>query len=159
MEKIAAHREGLLHRAFSVLVFNSKGELLLQKRAEGKYHSPGLWSNTCCGHPRPGEDIGSAARRRLVEEMGLGCELEPAFTFRYEASMGNGLAESEMDHVFIGSTDDLPSPNADEVSDWRYVDRTSLEQGLSSYAARFTVWLPLCVWRAWDHHVRGVRGS
>lgn len=151
MEKMAAHREGLLHRAFSVFIFNSRGELLLQQRALSKYHSPGLWSNTCCGHPRPGEDVRSAAGRRLKEEMGLSCELLPVFHFSYRAELGDGMIEHELDHVFIGVTDQQPRPAASELSDWRFVTHDVLHEELDLDGSRFTAWFPVCVWRAWDH--------
>ena len=102
MEKMEAHLLGVLHRAFSIFIFNSKGEFLLQQRAQGKYHNGGLWTNTCCSHPNPGEDILKAASRRLSEEMGFQTSLSPAFTFIYKASFDNGLTEHEFDHVFTG---------------------------------------------------------
>jgi len=107
-EKINAHRKGLLHRAFSIFVFNSKNELLLQKRAADKYHSGGLWSNTCCSHPRPGENLKDAAHRRLQEEMGFDCSLREVFSFLYKKSFDNGLTEHELDHVFFGKFDGIP---------------------------------------------------
>ncbi|HNK86555.1 MAG TPA: isopentenyl-diphosphate Delta-isomerase, partial [Flavobacteriales bacterium] len=102
MEKLEAHRVGALHRAFSIFIFNREGRLLLQQRADGKYHSPGLWTNSCCGHPRPGEPTMKAAQRRLHEELGIRCELTEEFTFSYRAEFGNGLIEHELDHVFFG---------------------------------------------------------
>ena len=152
MEKLAVHREGLLHRAFSVFVFDGDGRLLLQRRASGKYHSPGLWSNTCCGHPRPGEETRAAARRRLVEEMGLRCELTYVHSFIYRAELGNGLWEHELDHVFVGTTRNEPSPHPDEVAEWRAVPRAALEAELVNAPDAFTVWFPQCVHAAWDHH-------
>lgn len=152
MEKLAVHREGLLHRAFSVFVFDGDGRLLLQRRASGKYHSPGLWSNTCCGHPRPGEDTLAAARRRLVEEMGLRCELVPVHAFVYRADLGNGLWEHELDHVFVGTTRNAPQPHPDEVAEWRAMPRAALEAELAHAPGAFTVWFPQCVRAAWDHH-------
>lgn len=152
MEKLAAHRSGLLHRAFSIFVFDGEGRLLLQRRALGKYHSPGLWSNTCCGHPRPGEDLVAAAQRRLMEEMGLQCDLHYAFSFVYQADLGQGLSEHELDHVFVASTANTPHPDADEVAEWRPIHRGALEQELAATTADFTAWFPLCVARAWDHH-------
>lgn len=151
MEKLAAHREGLLHRAFSVFIFDGDGRLLLQRRALGKYHSPGLWSNTCCGHPRPGEDTLSAAQRRLVEEMGLHCELRHVHSFMYRADLGNGLWEHELDHVFVGTTPSEPLPNPDEVAEWRAVPRVALEEELAHAPGDFTVWFPQCVHTVWDH--------
>ena len=110
MEKLAAHREGRLHRAFSVFVFNAKGELLLQQRAATKYHSASLWTNTCCGHPRPGETLVAAGERRLKEEMGLSIPLRTTFHFTYRAELEHGLVEHEMDHVLIGTSDLDPHP-------------------------------------------------
>lgn len=153
MEKLAAHREGRLHRAFSVFVFDGAGRLLLQRRALGKYHSPGLWSNTCCGHPRPGEDTLAAAQRRLMEEMGLHCELEHVHSFIYRADLGDGLWEHELDHVFVGTTRDEPRPHPDEVAEWRAVPRAALEEELAHAPGGFTVWFPRCVHTAWDHHL------
>jgi isopentenyl-diphosphate delta-isomerase len=125
-EKLRAHAEGALHRAFSVIVFNRRGELLLQCRAGGKYHSAGLWTNTCCGHPRPGEDTLVAARRRLGEEMGIDCDLQPLFGLRYRADFANGLAENEYDHVFVGRYDGEPRPDPGEVQAWRWAPLDSL---------------------------------
>ena len=119
MSKLRAHQEGRLHRAVSVLVRDSTGALLLQRRSAEKYHSPGLWSNSCCGHPRPGESPLAAAARRLREELGLDCELTHAFTFTYEAALGDGMREHEVDHVFVGQTDDVPVPDPAEIGEWR----------------------------------------
>ena len=151
MEKLAAHREGLLHRAFSVFIFNTKGELLMQQRAPTKYHSAGLWSNTCCGHPRPGEALADAGERRLVEEMGLSVKLRPVFNFTYTAKLEGGLVEKEIDHVLLGSVDIDPKPDPEEACDWRWVDRATLEIVLAERPGLFTAWFPLCVKRAWDH--------
>ncbi|MBP6310721.1 MAG: isopentenyl-diphosphate Delta-isomerase [Flavobacteriales bacterium] len=151
MEKLAAHREGMLHRAFSVFVFNDHGELLLQQRASSKYHSAGLWTNTCCGHPRPGETIQEAAGRRLFEEMGVKIELTPVFHFVYRAELENGLVENELDHVLIGRFSKDPDPDPSEASDWRWVQRESLARELKEYPKLFTAWFPLCVWNAWGH--------
>src|SRR6186713_1579239 len=105
MDKMEAHKQGLLHRAFSVFIFNSKGEMLLQQRAFNKYHSGGLWTNACCGHPSPGEQTVAAARRRLMEEMGFTTGLEELFDFTYQHAFENGLTEHEYDHVFAGTWD------------------------------------------------------
>ena len=153
MEKIAAHREGMLHRAFSVFIFNSSGELLLQQRAKGKYHSPGLWSNTCCGHPRPGEATQQAAERRLKEEMGTTVQLHPALRFMYRADLDNGLVEHELDHVLVGKCDDDPDPDTSEAMDWRWVGRADLEKEMRAHPALFTAWFPLCAWQAWDAYL------
>lgn len=153
MEKIAAHREGMLHRAFSVFIFNSRGELLLQQRAQGKYHSAGLWSNTCCGHPRPGEATQQAAERRLKEEMGTTVQLHPALRFVYRADLDSGLVEHELDHVLVGRCDDDPDPDASEAMDWRWVGRSDLEKEVRAHPALFTAWFHLCAWQAWDAYM------
>jgi len=144
MEKLRAHELGVLHRAFSVFLLNGKGEILLQQRAAEKYHSPGLWSNTCCSHPRPGEEVHDAARRRLREEMGLDCALQPLYRFVYRAAFGNGLTEHEYDHVFVGRCDDEPTLNPDEVQAWRYADIEHLRNELSDSPEQYSVWLALC---------------
>ncbi len=142
--KTEAHEKGLLHRAFSVFVFNSTGELLLQQRAEAKYHSPNLWTNTCCSHPRLNETVQEAASRRLVEEMGMRCKLTKTFSFVYRAELENGLIEHEFDHVFIGITDDLPQINLEEVSDFRYQPLESITQQLLDQPEQFTAWFRIC---------------
>src|SRR4030042_6476736 len=113
-EKLKVHKEGKLHRAFSVFIFNSKGELLMQKRAKDKYHSGGLWANTACGHPRANESLVDAAHRRLFEEMGFDCELKEIYKFHYNVRFENGLIENEMDHVFMGKFEDKPNPSPEE---------------------------------------------
>ena len=141
--KLAAHLSGALHRAFSVFVFYRTGNLLLlQRRARTKYHSGGFWANTCCGHPRPGESVHGAAMRRLREEMGLGCELRPLTAFRYRAEVGNGLVEHEYDHILVGHYDGAPSPNPDEVEDWRWVTLNELTAEILRHTDRFAAWLP-----------------
>ena len=144
MEKMEAHQKALLHRAFSVFVFNSKGELLLQQRAAHKYHSPLLWTNTCCSHPRPGEDVGDAANRRLQEEMGMSCELSPTFQFTYIAPFDNGLTEHELDHVFIGISNDEPKINRDEVESYRYLGMSQIEEEMRQNPEKFTSWFKIC---------------
>ncbi|NCX96358.1 MAG: isopentenyl-diphosphate Delta-isomerase [Chitinophagia bacterium] len=144
MEKIQAHKEGRLHRAFSVFIFNSANEMLLQKRATFKYHSPGLWTNTCCSHPREGEHLKFAAMRRLYEEMMIVATIKPAFTFIYNAALDNGLIEHEYDHVFIGKTDKLPIPDSYEVSDWRYISRDALLKEIEQHPYHFTEWFKIC---------------
>lgn len=143
MEKMEAHRKGLLHRAFSVLVFNENGELLLQRRAFGKYHSEGLWTNTCCSHPYPGESILEAGKRRLFEEMGFTCELTEVFSFIYKAELENGLTEHELDHVLVGFSEETPHLNLEEVSafKWMSIDeiKTEMEQNPSHYTAWFRI--------------------
>ncbi len=145
MDKMKAHELGLLHRAFSIFVFNSRGELLLHQRAAHKYHSGGLWTNTCCSHPLPDEDVLLAANRRLHEEMGLKCDLKKLFSFIYRADVGNGLIEHELDHVFFGETKNQPSPNPEEVSDFRWMDISELNEQLESSPEDYTVWFRM-VW-------------
>src|SRR5262245_36737449 len=125
-EKLKTHQQGLLHRAFSIFVLNSEGQLLLQKRAAGKYHSPGLWGNTFCSHPRPGEELEAAVHRRLQAEMGFDCPLKRDFSFVYRVELNNGLIEHEIDHVFSGHHDGDPDANLEEVQDWRWVDLPTL---------------------------------
>lgn len=139
--KLDAHERGVLHRAFSVFVVNREGEVLLQRRAEGKYHGGGLWSNSCCGHPRPGEETGDAARRRLREEMGIDLTLEPVFFFTYRAEMANGLTEHEIDHVFVARFDGDPAPDPAEVGGWRWADPNEIAEALRGGAGHFTPWL------------------
>lgn len=145
MDKMAAHRSGTLHRAFSVFIFNSKGQLLLQQRALDKYHSGGLWTNTCCSHPRLGERTSDAAYRRLREEMGMECELTELFQFSYRHEFENGLIENEYDHVFMGISDELPLPNPDEVGDFRYIDTDLLLFELLEQPDKYTPWFKICL--------------
>lgn len=144
-EKLQTHREGALHRAFSIFVFDSAGRLLLQKRARSKYHSGGLWSNTCCGHPRPGEATAAAAHRRLFEEMNFDCELREAFGFLYRAELGGDLVEHEYDHVFVGGFDGEPAPDASEVEDWRWLSMAELRDGLRHSPEEYSYWLKVAV--------------
>jgi isopentenyl-diphosphate delta-isomerase len=142
-EKWNAHLLGRLHRAFSVVVIRDDGALLLQRRAPGKYHSGGLWSNTACGHPAPNEDVADAARRRLAEEMGVDCALEPVSTFMYRGDVGGLLMEHELDHLFVGRCGAalVPEPDALEVAGWRWVDPGQLARDLARQPDRFTIWL------------------
>jgi isopentenyl-diphosphate delta-isomerase len=140
MEKMEAHRRGLLHRAFSVFIFNSRGEMLLQQRAPDKYHSAGLWSNACCSHPRPGEEIADAASRRLREELGFTTPLEKLFHFTYKSEFGNGLTEYEFDHVFVGVYDEPIHANAAEVSDCRYESFDNIRECLRLEPGSYTSW-------------------
>ena len=149
MEKLQAHVEGKLHRAISVFIFNSKKELLLQQRAEGKYHSANLWTNTCCSHPRPGENVYDAAMRRLKEEMGLVCGLKEAFSFVYKAHLDNELTEYEFDYVFTGVTDAVPVPDTGEIADWKYMSIEALETDIKANPGNYTEWFKICMedWR------------
>ncbi|MCW3120984.1 MAG: isopentenyl-diphosphate delta-isomerase, type 1 [Flavipsychrobacter sp.] len=145
MEKMQAHKDGKLHRAISVFIFNSRNELLLQQRADGKYHSAGLWSNTCCSHPMPGEATAAAATRRLQEEMGMKCRLEKSFTFIYKAYLDHCLTEFEYDHVYMGITDEEPIPNPAEVAAWKYVDSNTLQADVLQHPEKYTEWLKICL--------------
>ncbi|MFZ4462665.1 MAG: isopentenyl-diphosphate Delta-isomerase [Bacteroidales bacterium] len=140
MEKMEAHEKAILHRAFSVFLFNSQNEFLLQRRAFGKYHSPGLWTNTCCSHPRKDELAIDAAKRRLREEMGMQSEIREIFSFVYKADVGQGLTEHEFDHVFAGFTDDCPLINPEEVAEWKYLSLDELKQQMQAEPEQFTVW-------------------
>ncbi len=145
MEKMEAHAKGVLHRAFSVLVFNTKGEMLIQRRADCKYHSAGLWTNTCCSHPRPGEQIEEAAQRRLQEEMGLDLQPERAYSFIYRIELDGGLIENELDHVLTATHDDAPTLNQDEAQDWKYISVPDLKRRMSTHPEEFTHWFKLIV--------------
>lgn len=139
-EKLEAHQKGLLHRAFSVFIFNLDKQLLLQRRADSKYHSGGLWSNTCCGHPRPGESIKEAASRRLSEEMGMKCVLVSFFHQRYHFILDKDMTENEYDHVLLGFSDAQPLLNPEEVSQYRYIDLKDLKDELTRSPDSFTEW-------------------
>jgi isopentenyl-diphosphate delta-isomerase len=143
MEKMEAHRKGLLHRAFSIFIFNTKGELLLQQRALSKYHSGGLWTNACCSHPRPDEELILAAKRRLKEEIGLDCALTHSFSFIYRIDFANGLTEHEYDHVFTGVCDDEPVIDKDEAMDWKYQYPDELSADLKLNPDKYTQWFRL----------------
>ena len=145
MPKLAAHEQGLLHRAFSVFIFNSRGELLLQQRAKDKYHSAGLWTNTCCSHPRPGEVVGDAANRRLKEEMGMVCSIHEQFSFVYKAHMENNLTEYEYDHVFTGISNKEPVPDAAEVAAWKYMTKSALLNDMEVNPEHYTAWFRICI--------------
>ena len=151
MEKQAAHVTPHLHRAFSVFVFNSKGELLLQQRAFSKYHSPGLWTNTCCSHPRAGETTLEAASRRLMEEMGMVCELREVYTFIYKAPVGQGLTEHEFDHVLIGRSDAIPNLNTDEVASWKYMNLNDLKKDIELHPELYPEWFKI-TFEEMTHH-------
>ena len=147
LDKLQAHQKGILHRAFSVFIFNSKGDLLLQKRASGKYHSPGLWTNTCCSHPYPDEDIMHAAKRRLKEEMGMECDLKSVFSFIYHVQLDQGMTEHEFDHVFIGYSDTLPLLNKEEAEDYKYEPINLTLQDVKLYPGNYTEWFKIAIYR------------
>jgi isopentenyl-diphosphate delta-isomerase len=140
MEKQQAHVEGVLHRAFSIFIFNSENKLLLQKRASSKYHCGGLWTNTCCSHPRENETVQEAANRRLQEEMGMQCDLTPIFSFVYKTNFENGLTEHEFDHVLFGESNQIPSINIEEVEDYRFVGIEELQREIKESPQNFTPW-------------------
>jgi isopentenyl-diphosphate delta-isomerase len=144
MEKMEAHQKGVLHRAFSVFIFNSKGEILLQKRNSEKYHSGGLWSNTCCSHPRVGEGLERATSRRLMEEMGMSTTLLPIFSFQYKSNLDHAMIEHELDHVFIGYSNEIPKPNKEEVEDYRYMSPELIELEFKKHPDEYTTWLKIC---------------
>jgi isopentenyl-diphosphate delta-isomerase len=143
MEKMEVHQKGLLHRAFSVFIFNEKGEMLLQQRAPQKYHSAGLWTNACCSHPRPGEGTLEAAMRRLNEEMGFTAGLKKIFEFTYRTEFENGLTEFEFDHVFAGIYGGSIHPDKNEVGDYCFSGLDEIEAGLASHPAKYTTWFHL----------------
>ena len=143
MEKMAAHIVPRLHRAFSIFIFNSKGELLLQQRALTKYHSPGLWTNTCCSHPRNGETLEAATARRLKEEMGLSCSMHEVFTFIYKAPVGLGLTEHEFDHVWFGQSDDIPAINTEEVASFKYMSLDDIAEDMQAHPECYTEWFKI----------------
>jgi len=143
MEKMEAHRTGTLHRAFSVLVFNSRGEMLIQKRAHTKYHSPALWTNACCSHPRPEEDILDAGKRRLKEEMGIDATPVFAYKFTYKTIFNPLMIEHEVDHVLVATYDGSPTVNQTEVEDWKFVSMEELKKDIAADPQRFTSWFKL----------------
>lgn len=140
MEKIEAHRKAVLHRAFSIFIFNNKGEMLLQQRAFTKYHSGGLWTNACCGHPAPGELTADAAVRRLKEEMGFTTDLFELFDFTYRHAFDNGLTEYEFDHVFAGFWETPVFPNPEEVNEYCFFSLDEIRKTMKNYPEQYTVW-------------------
>lgn len=150
MSKLRAHRAGVRHKAISVFVFNDRRQVLLQRRVLAKYHSGGLWTNTCCSHPMPGEAPREAAARRLAQEMGLSCPLHEACRFSYCADVGNGLVENEFDHVFVGRCNADPSADPGEAMDWKWMDIGALRESMASHPQDFSYWLKFC----FDHVVK-----
>lgn len=150
-DKMEAHRECARHRAFSVFVVSPAGDLLLQQRHEAKYHTGGLWTNACDGHPRPGEDVAAAAGRRLREEMGFSSPLEHLFSFTYEAAFDDGLTECEFDHVYLGLFDGDPTPDPAEVAAWRWVGPEELGRAVAAHPEEYAIWLRLALPRVLAH--------
>jgi isopentenyl-diphosphate Delta-isomerase len=149
-EKLSAHIHGSLHRAFSVFIFNSSGELLIQQRNREKYHTPGLWSNTCCSHPFPGEELSAAVTRRLNEEMGFSCECQEITTCYYRFSLENSLIEHEHDHIFIGFHDGDPDPNPSEVENWDSLPLYKLVSHMRESPYLYTPWFLLIMKEHWS---------
>lgn len=143
MGKMEAHEKALLHRAFSVFVFNDKNELMIQQRALGKYHSPGLWANTCCSHQREGETNIEAGKRRLMEEMGFTTELRDSISFIYKAPFDNGLTEHEFDHILLGQYNADPAINPEEVHDWKWMSLEAIEQDIKAHPSNYTEWFKI----------------
>jgi isopentenyl-diphosphate delta-isomerase len=143
MEKMQAHEKAILHRAISIFIFNGRNEMLLQQRAMRKYHSGGLWTNACCSHPRPGEEIQTAAKRRLKEELGFETSLLKVFEFTYKASFDNGLTEHEFDHVFTGKYEGAIYPNKNEVQDYCFKSIEEIQDSLQNHSHKYTVWFKL----------------
>lgn len=150
MEKIEAHEKALLHRAFSVFVFNNNGELMLQQRAEEKYHSPLLWTNTCCSHQRDGETNIEAGKRRLQEEMGFVCELEEVFSFIYKAPFNNGLTEHEFDHVMVGKFNGMPKINENEVKEYKWMRLEDVKKQIEKKPEEYTIWFKIIFEKSYD---------
>lgn len=151
MEKQEAHQKALLHRAFSVFVFNSQNELLIQQRSANKYHSAGLWTNTCCSHPRPGETTINAAHRRLHEEMGFDCELTERFSFIYHTPFENGLCEHELDFVYTGVFDGIPNINDEQVQAYQWISLDNLKKMYAENPKLFTSWFGIILQEYLEH--------
>ncbi|APG60052.1 isopentenyl-diphosphate Delta-isomerase [Christiangramia salexigens] len=151
MEKIEAHEKALLHRAFSVFVFNDKNELMIQQRALSKYHSPGLWTNTCCSHQREGESNIDAGKRRLQEEMGFSTELKDTISFIYKAPFDNGLTEHEFDHILIGKFNDEPNLNPDEVAAWKWMSLDDIKKDMVDNPDIYTEWFKIIFEKYYSH--------
>ncbi|MDT0642983.1 isopentenyl-diphosphate Delta-isomerase [Zunongwangia sp. F363] len=151
MEKIEAHEKALLHRAFSVFVFNDKNELMIQQRALTKYHSPGLWTNTCCSHQREGETNIEAGKRRLQEEMGFSTDLKDTISFIYKAPFDNGLTEHEFDHILVGQFEGQPDLNPDEVADWKWISLEDVEEDMKQNPDIYTEWFKIIFDKYYSH--------
>lgn len=151
MEKIEAHEKALLHRAFSVFVFNDKNELMIQQRALSKYHSPGLWTNTCCSHQREGETNVDAGKRRLQEEMGFTTDLKDTISFIYKAPFDNGLTEHEFDHILVGNFEGEPALNPDEVAEWKWMSLEAIEADMKENPSIYTEWFKIIFDKYYSH--------
>ncbi|SNZ02105.1 isopentenyl-diphosphate Delta-isomerase [Flagellimonas pacifica] len=151
MPKMEAHEKAVLHRAFSVFIMNDHGETMLQQRAGDKYHSPLLWTNTCCSHQRDGETNIEAGKRRLLEEMGFQTELKELFSFIYKAPFDNGLTEHELDHVMIGHYNGNPSINPEEVEDWKWMCPSAIKEDIAANPGQYTVWFKIIFERFYNH--------
>jgi isopentenyl-diphosphate delta-isomerase len=151
MEKIEAHEKALLHRAFSVFVFNDKNELMIQQRALSKYHSPGLWTNTCCSHQREGESNIEAGKRRLQEEMGFSTDLKDTISFIYKAPFDNGLTEHEFDHILVGYFEGEPNLNPDEVAEWKWMSLEAIEEDMQANPSIYTEWFKIIFDKYYSH--------
>ena len=151
MPKMEAHEKAVLHRAFSVFIFNDKNELMLQQRALSKYHSPGLWTNTCCSHQRDGEANIEAGKRRLMEEMGFKTNLKETISFIYKAPFDNGLTEHELDHIMVGHYNDEPNINPDEVESWKWMDMHDVKVDISLHPEDYTAWFKIIFEKFYDH--------
>jgi len=150
-EKMDAHKNPKLHRAFSIFIVNSKGELLIQQRAWEKYHCPGMWANTCCSHPRPGEALELATHRRLQEEMGFDTKMQKAFSFIYKAEFDNGLTEQEYDHIFVGKWDGTPIINIKEVADYKWISGDILKEDIRKNPGIYTAWFKIALGKFLDN--------
>ncbi len=151
MPKMEAHEKALLHRAFSVFIFNDENELMIQQRALGKYHSPGLWANTCCSHQREGETNIAAGMRRLQEEMGFTTSLEDSISFIYKAPFDNGLTEHEFDHILIGRYNQQPQPNPEEVHDWKWMGLEEIKADMEAQPEKYTAWFKIIFDKYYKH--------
>ncbi|MCP4600019.1 MAG: isopentenyl-diphosphate Delta-isomerase [Proteobacteria bacterium] len=155
-EKMEVHRKGILHRCFSIFIFNSADQMLLQKRAISKYHSGGLWTNSCCSHPRNSEELEEAIHRRLIEEMGFDCEMKEIFTFIYKAELDHGLTEHEYDHVYIGRYDDKITPNPEEADGYEWEEVEKIEKEIKRSPDHYTVWFKIAFAELIEKHPGGI---
>ena len=151
MPKMEAHEKAVLHRAFSVFILNDRGELMLQQRAQHKYHSPGLWTNTCCSHQREGESNIAAGKRRLQEEMGFVAELKETISFIYKAPFDNGLTEHELDHILVGTYNDAPNINPEEVADWKWMEVAKVKEDIAKHPENYTAWFKIIFDRFYNY--------